>query len=129
VAWNDNGKNAQGQDIEGAKAGDNIHQAGEPLLFEEGPASNVLNGGTLTLADGGTGTPLPGGSDSFIGLAWCAGTMTADTDLGTPTCNGATMTNVAQTDSMKADITFRVEQARNNAGFRCVAPKPVQSPN
>jgi hypothetical protein len=30
------------------------------------------------------------------------------------------MGNVAQTDSMKADITFRVEQARNNSGFRCV---------
>jgi hypothetical protein len=92
------------------------------LYFTPGPASNVLVGGTLTLADGSTGTPLPGGSDSFVGLAWCAGTMTASTGTGAPICNGATMGNVAQTDSMTADITFRVEQARNNAAFRCVRP-------
>ena len=121
VAWNDNGVDANGEAIVDAVPGDNIHQAGEPLLFEEGPASNVLNGGTLTIADGGTGTPIPGGSDSFIGLAWCAGKMIADTNSGTPTCDGSTMLNDAQTDSMTADITFRVEQARNNGNFRCDA--------
>ncbi len=120
VAWNDNGVDANNTPISGAVAGDNIHQAGEVLLFEEGPASNVLNGGTLTIADSGTNTPIPGGSTQYIGLAWCAGTMTADTNSGTPTCSGGTMGNEAQTDSMKADITFRVEQSRNNEDFSCV---------
>ncbi len=128
VAWNDNGVNAQGGAIEGAIAGDNIHQAGEVLLFDEGPASNVLNGGSLTLADGGTGTPIPGGATSYIGLAWCAGTMTADTNSGTPTCDGSTMGNDAQTDSMTADITFRVEQSRNNENFRCVPQRDILKP-
>ena len=123
VAWNDNGVDANGTPISGAVAGDNIHQSGEPLLFEEGPASNVLNGGTLTIADGGTNTPIPGDTTQYIGLAWCAGEMDADTDSGTPTCDGSTMLNDAQTDSMTADITFRVEQSRNNGNFRCVRPQ------
>jgi predicted ribosomally synthesized peptide with SipW-like signal peptide len=115
VAWNDNFV------ATGTVAGDNIHQAGEQLLFTPGPASDVLAGDTLTIADGGTGTPLPGGSTSYLGLAWCAGDMTASTGVGPIVCNGATMGNIAQTDSMTADITFRVEQSRNNAGFRCVS--------
>jgi predicted ribosomally synthesized peptide with SipW-like signal peptide len=113
TAWNDNATTS------GGVPGDNIHQAGEVLFFAPGPASNVLAGGTLTLADGGTLTPLPGGTTSYIGLAWCAGTMTASTAVGPIGCNGATMGNNAQTDSMTANITFRVEQARNNAAFRC----------
>ncbi len=116
VAWNDNASTS------GAVPGDNIHQPGEVLYFNPGPASNVLNGGSLTLADGGTGTPLPGGSTRYVGLAWCAGTMTATTGGGAPTCNGATMGNKAQTDSMKANFTFRVEQSRNNPNFRCQKP-------
>ena len=115
TAWLDNASTS------GAVPGDNIHQAGEVLYFTPGPASTVLAGGSLTLADGGTGTPLPGGSTSYIGLAWCAGDMTASTGTGAPTCNGATMGNIAQTDSMTADLTFRVEQSRNNAAFRCNA--------
>lgn len=113
TAWLDNASTSE------ATPGDNIHQPGEVLFFTPGPASDVLAGGSLTLADGGTGTPLPGGSTSFIGLAWCAGTMTATTGGGQPTCDGSTMGNEVQTDSMTADLTFRVEQARNNEEFRC----------
>lgn len=120
VAWLDN---ATPTSTDPGIPGDNIHQAGEVLFFTPGPAADVLAGGTLTLADGGTGTPLPGGSTSYIGLAWCAGDMTASTGVGPISCNGATMGNMAQTDSMTADITFRVEQARNNSGFRCVRPR------
>lgn len=116
VAWDDSFV------ASGTVAGDNVHQAGEPLYFSPGPASNVFSGGTLTLADGGTGSPIPGGSTRYVGLAWCAGTMTASTGVGPIGCNGASMGNAAQTDSMKANISFRVEQARNNSAFRCVRP-------
>lgn len=112
VAWLDN-NNTPGT------PGDNIHQPGEVFFFAPGPASNVLATGTLTLADGGTGTPLAPSTTSYIGVAWCAGDMTASQAGGQPTCDGSTMGNIAQTDSMTADITFRVEQARNNAAFRC----------
>ena len=119
TAWLDNASTS------GAVPGDNIHQSGEVLYFAPGPASSVLATTTLTLADGGTGNPLPGGTTSYIGLAWCAGDMTASTTGGVPGCNGATMGNIAQTDSMTANIILRVEQSRNNAAFRCVVPPPI----
>jgi hypothetical protein len=34
------------------------------------------------------------------------------------------MGNVAQTDKAVADITFRVEQARNNPNFTCTLQQP-----
>lgn len=114
-AWADNGAG-------GGVAGDNIWQAGEQPLFANGsgPASDVLGGKTYTLANSVTG-PLIGGTTSYIGLAWCAGTISTPAP-GTITCNGATMGNEAQTDSLQANIAFRVEQARNNANFTCARP-------
>jgi predicted ribosomally synthesized peptide with SipW-like signal peptide len=105
----------------GGVAGDNVWQgqALEPLYFAPGPAFNVLGGTTtLALADSTTlNGPLPGGATTYVGLAWCAGTMTV---VGNNlVCNGATMGNVAQTDSMVGNITLRVEQHRNNPNFMC----------
>ncbi|MEK9201267.1 MAG: hypothetical protein AAB909_04830 [Patescibacteria group bacterium] len=114
-----------------ADDGDNIWEQGEPLLFtnEQGPASDVLNGKTYTLVDSGSPlpTPFPGGSTQYLGLAWCAGTMTIDGVNFTITCNGASMGNVAQTDSLTADVRFRVEQHRNNPNFLCT-PEPTSAP-
>ncbi len=97
--------------------GDNVFELGETALG--GPVSaSSLAATTWALAEGGD-TPIEGGSTSYIGLAWCAG------DIGTPTpgnpivCNGATMGNEAQTDSWNADLTFYVEQSRNNPNFSC----------
>lgn len=108
----------------GAVPGDNIWQAGELALFSNGvgPASDVLGGKTYTLADSNTG-PLIGGATKYIGLAWCAGSMTAVS--GVITCDGSTMGNNTQTDTMEASVAFRVEQARNNPNFRCVAEPKV----
>ena len=103
----------------GAIAGDNIWQAGETVLQQPVSLSATIGATTtLTLADGGTGGALAGGSTSYIGLGWCAGTLVIGAP-GTWSCNGATMGNQAQTDSATADITFHVEQERNNPNFRC----------
>lgn len=111
-----------------ADDGDNAYETGELPLFTNGvgKASDVLNGKIYTLADGGTGNPLPGGPLSetnktkYIGLAWCAGTLTPN--LNNPFgCDGSSLGNDAQGGSISADISFRVEQARNNPNFRCVA--------
>ncbi len=102
----------------GAVVGDNIWQAGEPILYGPVSLASVNATTTLTLADGGTGNALPGGSTSYIGLGWCAGTLNVSTP-GSWTCDGASMDNKSQTDSATADVTFRVEQERNNSGFRC----------
>lgn len=110
--------------------GDNVWDIGESPLFSfphYGPASDVLTSKTYTLADATT-APLPGGSTSWVGLSWCAGGMTVNVATATLTCNGLAMGNVAQTDSMVANIAFRVEQSRNNANFRCTPREvtPVQ---
>ncbi len=112
-AWLDNATTSQ------AVPGDNIWQAGEPILQNVVALSDVNATTTLVLADGLSGTPLPGGSTSYIGLGWCAGTLVTGPS-GTWTCNGAAMDNKSQTDSATVDVAFTVEQARNNAAFRCV---------
>jgi len=121
-AWADYGTTPgfQGDD---QGEGDNVWQANEPPLFSNviGTAADALDGENYTLADSSTG-PLTGGSTSYIGLAWCAGTLTAPA-LGTLDCDGAGMGNVAQTDSMTASVAFRIEQARNNSNFTCELPE------
>jgi len=111
--------------------GDNIYQPQDPYfesyLFTNisGPASDVLGGRTYGLADSsynvftGSPGPLTGDTDYHIGLQWCAGDMSVNTGDGTITCNGNTMGNDTQSDSVTADLAFRVEQWRNNDTFTC----------
>lgn len=109
--------------------GDNIWQEGEVALFSNtvGPLSDAIGGKTYALADSTTGFgPVPPGSTQYIGLAWCAGTMTAID--GVITCSGASMDNKSQTDSAVANVTFRVEQSRNNEAFVCGTPSTEPEP-
>lgn len=54
----------------------------------------------------------------LLQLSICGGNSIVAPD-GTVSCNGASMNDVAQTDSLKADIQLYVEQVRNNPNFRC----------
>jgi len=118
-AWADTGADLDFGDLDDPTEGDNVWQAGELPLFSNlvGPASDVLGGETYTLADSVTG-PLAGNTTSYIGLSWCAGNLTV-VNPGVLDCDGTQMGNDTQTDSLVADIAFRVEQARNNSAFRC----------
>lgn len=96
---------------------------------------------------GTPGQPLPVSANPvYLGKAWCFGTIAAAADdqdgfgnvktpagdnngiggAGTPedggyTCSGASgVTNSSQTDVVRADISFRAEQARHNGAFQCV---------
>ena len=98
--------------------GNNIWDQGEVGTHSKGaPLTNQ----TYTLADS-TGAPIPATGNSYLGLAWCAGTFTSFGPAVAPVCDGTAMGNEAQTDSYKADIGLRVVQARNNAGFKCTPP-------
>jgi len=101
----------------GAVPGDNIHQAGETLLF--GPTALGSNGMTIPLADKNHGPAFTANDTHNIGIAWCAGTMHVDNVTGAITCDGSTMGNEAQNDSMTADVTLTAEQSRNNPNFLC----------
>jgi predicted ribosomally synthesized peptide with SipW-like signal peptide len=102
--------------------GNNIWDENEPLLFanQYGPASDVLNGRTYAFADSTTGGgPLLGSHDYFIGIKWCAGAMEIIPETGVIACDGSSMGNESQTDSVTANISFYVEQSRNNPNFVC----------
>ena len=115
-AWLDQGATSgfQGEDT---GEGDNLWQVGEPALANGALSQLVNNTLTLTLADGQSGTPIAPGVTNYVGLFWCAGTVTGG--AGNLGCDGSTMGNTAQTDSATADVTFRVIQTRNNSSFDC----------
>jgi hypothetical protein len=85
-----------------------VHDAGEVILYQGGIDTELIQ---LSLTGGGP--------TSYVGLAWCAGTQTATTAVGPITCNGAGMSNQAQTDSFMADVVAYGIQQRNNQGFDC----------
>ena len=123
--------------------GDNVLEDNETnSIFLSGPISGLGGAGQIPLSDSlGLGpfgsTTIPGGSTSFIGKAWCMGTLgnaaVAQDGLGstTPitngplqrgtgfTCNGASIGNASQTDSVTGDLQFYAVQSRNNPGFSC----------
>jgi hypothetical protein len=94
---------------------DGIYDSGESLI-----GSYTLAGGSLIpLYDSITsgGLPLVGSNTVYVGLAWCAGTQSVVGN--TISCDGAGMNNYSQSDKVTADLIFRAEQARNQAGFIC----------
>lgn len=95
--------------------GNNIWDNGEQLLTN---GTAPLIDQSYTIADGND-SAITGGDTRYVGVAWCAGSF-VNPQAGSPlVCDGATMGNITQTDSYKANVTFQVEQARNNSGFRC----------
>ncbi len=103
---------------------------------------------------GAPGDPLTGAQTHFIGKAWCFGNIAAlplaDDDSqgrspagnndgngppGQPTDGGYTCTgaagvsNSAQTDRVRLDVSFNAVQSRNNSSFQCLegitGPGPI----
>lgn len=124
--------------------GDNVLEQGEydNNVIAQGPASDVLNN-NYTIADsvfnrvGAVGEGLFPHITYFIGKAWCFGALTPNPlpegQGVNPTvnsgilCNGENLNNATQTDLLKADVSFSVEQHRNNPNFLC-NPRPTPSP-
>ncbi|MBI5405910.1 hypothetical protein HY972_02645 [Candidatus Kaiserbacteria bacterium] len=123
-----------------ADDGDNVLENNETPL-PSGTLASASATSSVALADSQTniwtdeGGPLPGGSERFIGKAWCFGAISAapleqdgmgTTSPRTPAnstggivCNGSQVNNITQTDSLTADVSFRAVQSRNNPGFLC----------
>lgn len=132
-----------------ADDGDNVFEDDEEILVE-GPASNVIDGGTLTLADsaenniGGTdGEGVSAEETFFIGKAWCYGNLDTSNPLVQDNvndarnpgsvdgpgvdCDGTDVSNISQSDILTGDVSFYAEQTRNNDDFVCadvVWPEP-----
>lgn len=123
--------------------GDNVFETDEPVIAS-GSAKSVLDS-NIVLADSATnnvggndGEPLEGGKTYNIGKAWCFGTLTPDpvlADTGVSpivdsgvNCDGASINNASQTDSVMADISFRAVQSRHNPTFFCEGQQPSITP-
>lgn len=122
--------------------GDNVLEDDEvQSIFLAGPISGLGGQGQIALVDAQGGPlgpdPVPGGSTSYIGKAWCFGTPNAtpvaqDGSGKLPnstngplirgtgfTCDGDSLDNSAQTDKVVGDIEFFAVQSRNNPTFDC----------
>ena len=91
--------------------GDGVYQVSENILA--GPSTTLDQIQTEMTALQLTG----GGPTEYVGVAWCAGTQTVN--AGVVSCDGAGMSDKAQTDSLLASLTAYAEQVRNNSGFTC----------
>ncbi len=98
----------------------------------------------------GVGGPVRGTETKYIGKAWCFGAITptplsqssnGSRPTTTPSgngngngisgepadggylCNGESLNNNTQTDSLTADVTFTAVQSRNNSTYQCEEPR------
>lgn len=99
--------------------GDGMYQPGSG---ETALSQGLFGTATTTLAihdSTTTNGPLVANTPEDVGAAWCAGMQTVDNVTGVITCDGSTMGNDAQTDSLKADLEFYATQQRNQPSFKC----------
>lgn len=138
--------------------GDNVLEQGEPVISQGSLGSLPIGQPyPIALADSatniftGTPGPLSGNTTYHIGKAWCIGTLTPaplpqgsypdgpagdnnhDGTAGEPQdggiiCDGSTVGNEVQSDSVTADVSFDAVQARNNSGFLCERPPVACEP-
>jgi predicted ribosomally synthesized peptide with SipW-like signal peptide len=95
---------------------DGKHDSGEKII-----ASGAFdNYSDIAIHDSTTGNgPLTTSTSAeMIQMELCAGTPVIASD-GTVSCNGASMGNAAQTDSLIADLAIYGEQSNNNPAFTC----------
>ena len=106
---------------------------------------DLADANTNVWGDNSTTTnALPGDSVRYIAKAWCFGDSDFEPyaqdgygygeddnegaggpDVRKVQCDGSDETNITQTDGMTMDVSFRAVQSRNNAGFECEVPSPV----
>ena len=95
--------------------GDGLYEPTGETPLVSGPLSTLTS---LMSLDSGNSQFLTATTTEYIGLAWCAGTLTVD-ENGVFNCDGAGMPNDAQSDSFSATLTAYAEQVRNNGSFLC----------
>lgn len=100
IVWRDDGAG-------GGVVGDNVQNGTEQTLASGNPTNGVLPLYDSTTATG----PLLAGTTGYLGVAWSL-----------PSASG----NETQTDSMIGNISFHVEQARNNTNFTCASVAPSE---
>lgn len=95
--------------------GDGVYDSGEGSLG----SYTLANESMIPLYDSVTPEgQLIGDTKVYIGLAWCAGTLTP-VEGSAFLCDGSSMDNSSQSDKVTADLLLRAEQFRNQPDFSC----------
>lgn len=98
---------------------DLVHQNNEPILVDS--FFDVFT--DLPLRDSTTGNgPTDPIQTELLAMSLCGGNHVIAPDTGSGgevSCNGASMNDKAQTDSLFADLVIYGEQYRNNPNFKC----------
>lgn len=85
----------------------NAYDSGEPIISDVNtPLTTAI--GRISLIESNT---------KYIGIEWCFGTQSRTGS--TISCDGSSVTDIAQTDIMNAYISAYAEQQRNNGNFVC----------
>ncbi len=110
--------------------GDNIFEVGEKPLFGTSTqaANQVLNGKTYPVYDYSTGGAIPKNGTKHVGVYWCAGDLTVDVPTATINCEGQSLGNEYQTDTMKVDVRLTAVSATEQPKFQCGNVKPPKPP-
>lgn len=98
-----------------ADDGNGTYEDGEEVLIPAGTALIDIQTEMIEMT-------LDPETTGYVGLAWCAGEQTGPQSTSDPvalSCDGAGMSNIAQTDSVEAQLVAYAEQTRNNEGFSC----------
>lgn len=108
--------------------GDGVYEIGEEALFggSQQSAKDVLKDETYALADSTNRPAYRENSTNYVGVEWCAGTLTVDQSIATVSCDGRHFGNESQTDSLSVDVVLRAVNARSSEKFTCV--RPVKPP-
>lgn len=101
--------------------GDNVFEPhkGETVLFEKGAASDVLDEMTYPIGDSIVGGAIPANKTRYIGVYWCAGSLTVNMANGEFICDGSSVGNQSQTDSLSVDVSFRAQPKDQDPTFSC----------
>lgn len=110
----DNGVNDPESDAGDTTDGTGNGELGQFLSFKFGTTTGTLNGAWQSL-----GT-INGSASASTSIEYCFGTYVAG--ICTPS---ATNENIAQTDSLTADVQFYAVQTRNNPNFSCSSLPPA----
>src|SRR3990167_7555472 len=106
--------------------GDNKFEKEEKPLFgtTTQSASIVLDDKTYVIGDAGNGNSCKVNQSRYVGIYWCAGNLSVNLSTNTISCDGSTLGNEAQTDSMSVDVSIRAMPSKENPKFLCGKDKP-----
>ena len=122
-----NGELADGMEFFGwLDDGDNKFEKEEKPLFgtTTQSASIVLDDKTYVIGDAGNGNSCKVNQSRYVGIYWCAGNLSVNLSTNTISCDGSTLGNEAQTDSMSVDVSIRAMPSKENPKFLCGKDKP-----